>query len=231
MSEFYQIIFAIVLVSITIFVFLKLQKNFTRLEHWAQHHNLNYKKGYSRTLRAERFSKNKGKTFFQSRSIKSNFDTAPSVEGIFNGRQFWLYGIVGIYPFNKVSEPSKNNNDRRQNFFGWGMEFKTQNIPVSMIVRRSYLGGQDEVDIESVNFEKLYHIDVYEGRGTLQLLDPMMIQFIMDSEIAAFEFSDSSVVLYHTLHKPKRDQLDNMLKVGLKVAEQVDRNFPLGKYS
>ncbi len=99
-----------------------------------------------------------------------------------------------------------------------------------MIMRRSFLGGKDKVNVESINFEKLYHIDVYEGRRTLRLLDPMMIQIIMDSGVAAFEFSDKSAVLYYTLHKPNRDQLDNMLKVGLKVAEQVDRNFPLGKY-
>lgn len=99
-----------------------------------------------------------------------------------------------------------------------------------MIVKKKFLGGKDKIDTESITFEKFYQVDVYEGKGTLQLLEPNMMQLIIDSDIAAFEFSDSSVALYYTLYNPDQERLDKMLEYGLKIAEQVNRNFPMGKY-
>ncbi len=244
---FYQLLFVVIFAGAVVIILYNIRRNFIKLKHWAMHHNFNYHPGFSRSLRLERFAENKNKSFFKSRSVQGNFDTAPAIEGIFNGRQFWFFGLVGVYPFNKMIGPTdykfgdfsmaqpllasqKKINDRRQKFTGWCMEFKTYRIPISMIVRRNYLGGKDELNTESVNFEKLYHVDIYEGHGTLQLLDPMMIQLITDSGVAAFEFSDNSVVLYFTLYNPNQDQLDKMLEVGLKIAEQVDRNFPMSKY-
>lgn len=244
---FFQLLFVTIFAAMVVFIMYRLRKNFTWLEHWASQHKFKYRKGFSRAMRFERFNESRHKSYFKSRSVKSNFDTAPSIEGQYNNKRFWFFGLIGVYPFNKILGSSnykfwdfslkislidynKKVNDRRQKFVGWCMEFKTVQIPISLIVRRDYLGGKDEIDTESINFEKLYHVDVYEGKGTLQLLDPMMIQLIMESGIAAFEFSNSSVALYYTLHKPTLDQLDHMLEVGSKIAEQVDLNFPLGKY-
>lgn len=244
---FFQLLFVTIFAGVVVFILYRLRKNFIWLQHWSEHYKLKYKKGFSRGTRFERFNENKNKSFFKSRTVQANYDTAPSVEGTYKGRQLWLFGLVGIYPFNKMIGPSnykfwdfsisqsllatqKKINDRRQKFTGWCMEFKTKKMPISLIVRRNYMGGNDEVDTESVDFEKLYQVDIYEGKGTLQLLDPNMIQLINDSGIVAFEFSDSSVALYYTLYKPTRDQLDNMLETGLKIAEQVDRNFPMSKY-
>ena len=245
---FIQLLFVSVFFFAVAWIINRLRRNYIWLKHWAMHYNFKFREKASNAVRMDRFYESRDKQYFKSRSVKPNFDEAPAIEGKINKRKIWIFGFIGVYPFNKILHTggykfwdfslrnpifpdNRKIKDNRQKFTGWCMEISTHKVPISLIVRRNYLGGRDEIDTESHNFEKIYHVDVYNGHGTLQLLDPMMIQLIMDSGISAFEFSDSSVALYYTLYKPSRDQLDKMLGVGLKVAEQVDRNFPLGKFN
>ncbi len=77
----FQLLYTIILISITIIVIFKLKRNYSMIKHWAMHHNLEFKKGFSRAMRFKRFYENKGKKFFKSKTVKSNFDKAPAIEG------------------------------------------------------------------------------------------------------------------------------------------------------
>lgn len=211
------------------------------MEQWAQEHNLHFMKDGARYLREARFKKSPNKKYFESRSVKYEHDTVPYIDGKIEGRNFLLFSLVGRAPANSylrtvhspyhvIGNVKKTEGGVLGDFHGWCMELETHRLPVALAVYRTFVGNKDTVNTESRQFEKMYHVEARAGHGTLQLLDPVLIELITQSGIAAFEFSDSSVVLYYTMPTLKKDILDTMLDAGLKIAEQVDRNFPLGKY-
>ncbi len=112
---------------------------------------------------------------------------------------------------------------------GWCFDIQTNPMPVFVRVMDRFFGAPDRMDVESNSFEKRYDLNVKREGAVLQLLDPGMIDILNNAHIAGVEFGDSSVVLYLTLLN-KLSDFDLMVDWGLKIAHQVDHNFPLGKY-
>ena len=88
----------------------------------------------------------------------------------------------------------------------------------------------DEFDTESISFENKYGLNTKREGTVLQLLDPNMIEIFRNNDIPGVEFGDQSLALYIPYCTIKMRDLEKYLLVVIKIAEQVDRNFPLGKY-
>lgn len=233
-------LFIVLLFVIMIFVFSSFYSWKTTIKKWVEDNNFNLIED-GKKLQLERIKNNPNKSYFNTRNIKFNIDNKYFIFGDVKGIKIWFYPFIGYPPQGSYLQTSKNPfhmitdillpvGNSVGHIQGWCMEIETIPLPLSMDVYRTYVRKKDEVDTESNKFESLYHVDVNNGRGTLQLLDPVMIEIITESNIAAFEFSERSVALFYTINTISREKIDNMLKVGLKVAKQVDRNFPLGKY-
>ncbi|XOU94632.1 MAG: hypothetical protein ACNFW9_01050 [Candidatus Kerfeldbacteria bacterium] len=238
-----QLIFALfilLLFAIMIFSFSSFYSWKTTVKKWVSDNNFNLIEE-GKKLQLERINSNPNKSYFNTRNIKFNINNKYFVFGNVKGRKIWFYPFIGYPPQGSYLQTSKNPfhmitdtilpvDNSVGHIQGWCMEIETIKLPLTMDVYRTYVRPKDEIDTESNSFERLYHIDVKNGQGTLQLLDPVMIEIITSSKIVAYEFSDRSVALFYTMHSISRDKIDQMLNVGIKVAEQVDRNFPLGKY-
>jgi hypothetical protein len=218
-------------------------------EHWSKKIGLRVYKGENTMRYVDRFSANTGKTFFNAeRMIESNEGTF-FAEGQINGRQIWVYRLTGTPPPGSGLGTLRNRQTTRSRdtvlgwftdnnsvtvteriFYGWGMEIETKTIPQTVTVAKKFIKHEDVLDIESAAFERKYDISNTQDSQVLQLLDPVLLQYVQESQCAAIEISDSSVLLLFTLSEIPLETLDAMLQAGLKIAEQVDRNFPLASY-
>ncbi len=214
----------------------------TDLKIWAHQNELNYAQQGMRAMIDVRLASSPGKHFFNARSlIKSAANpaipltvggilspltdlnpakiTGPVAYGTIENRPVWIWPlVVQLFGVSVSKRP----------FLGWCFELSTHTIPVRVLVTRKFIGSRDTLDTESTSFEKLYEISGQRDHSILQLLDPVMMELILHSQISALEFSDRSVVLYHTIPPPRKETLDTYLYWGIKIAEQVDRNFPIG---
>ncbi|MFA5135652.1 MAG: hypothetical protein WC505_07770 [Patescibacteria group bacterium] len=205
-------------------------RGFSAAERWGHAHQLTVTHSSARLSIEARFRANPGKALYSARSFLSEIDESrigPFISGTVKGRPVWAYPFYGRHDL----QPSLIDTRGRSRYMrGWFVEIATHRMPVSLRISKRRLAEHDDIDTESRVFEKLYHVDVIDGYGTLQLLEPVMIEHITNSGISSLEFSDQSVVLLYSLSHPPVQVLDRMLETGIKIAEQVDRNFPMGKY-
>lgn len=111
----------------------------------------------------------------------------------------------------------------------WCMEVQTVSMQHRVTVTRRKIQEGDVLNTESRDFEKTFDISETQESGVLQLLDPAMMDCLMQSPADAIEFSDQSVVLYRFSRKVTPDMLEQMCQSGLQIAQQVDRNYPKAK--
>jgi hypothetical protein len=214
----------------------------TKFLKWILDHGLKSNQNPDRAI-SERIAANPQKSFFQAREVEQKPLHKRIFEGMAENRKIWIYSLIGKPPAggylssfeisNSISSHFKLSGFVRQREFRismWCLEFETTIIPISTFVYRRFVQNIDRINTESNDFERLYHVETYSGHQTLQLLDPAMMQILIDNKLTAIEFSDSSIVLYYTMSAPKKEALDNLYDVGLKIAHQVEHNFPLGKY-
>ncbi|MFA6908865.1 MAG: hypothetical protein WC289_03170 [Patescibacteria group bacterium] len=208
---------------------------------WAQEQGLTYLNTDCATIIEDRFRASPTKTFFNARTFFQHrphpgrtfsftapldsesrpvINTIPVIQGTIGGRDVWVWPISGSLSLASVMS--------NRYFCGWCFEISTHRIPLTAAVTKKFLGHHDTLDTESNSFEKAYNISVKRDGIALQLLDPVMMELIQGADISAIEFSDQSVVLYHTLYPPTRESLAKYLYWGTKIAQQVDRNFPRG---
>lgn len=223
---FFSITFFIVLISV------KPNKKWSIiLSEWTKQNNINFELQNIKRFE-ERLSKNPNKYYFGMRN--TNWWDAKRdifVSGSINNKQIWFYKFTGISLYRSLLREIRNTFiDSERSIKGWCLEVSTHRHDAQLLIYKTHLRNIDNLNIESNEFEKKYHIDVRGGHGTLQLLDPNILHQIINSNLTALEFSDSSLVVYTTKLKPSVNDLNNMLHNALKIAEQVDRNFPLGKY-
>ncbi|MFA6098676.1 MAG: hypothetical protein WCV50_02785 [Patescibacteria group bacterium] len=217
------------------------------LSHWAENYGLRLSMAGNVFKSVDRLAANRGKDYYKARQVMDSRDDGPFLEGKYKNRKVWIYEIVGeavpgsgvgtsrTYVNQKenyllgIPFSSQKTHDLKRVFYGWCFEFSTHTIPFHLLVSRRFLEGEDKMDTESGQFERDYDINKDAGIQGLQLLDPVMMELIYNSKIASVEFSDSSVVLCYTQPQMDYEVMDNIMEYGVKMAEQVDRNFPLDK--
>ncbi len=206
----------------------------TQVKQWVAHKRLTYysKNCYKRVQ--ERFLANTKKDFFGAKRMKPNiikYNTNYFIEGRISGRPVYIYPLVGrtygklgglFYAFDRQDAPAV--------FYGHCVEIGINEIPGDVILTRKNMGELDTIDTESGKFEKMYNINSPKEASVLQLFEPSMIDLINHIDIAAIEFSDCSIIMYYTLSVDLIKKFNSMLYWGLKIADQIDRNFPLNKY-
>ncbi len=199
------------------------------LKHWTHYNKFDYAYENVKEKVQQRFNENFRKGFFKARSnISTFFSQKFYINGKYKNRDIKVFSIIGNLSFLSYNIPTMGN---KRMFHGYCFEISTNKIPTHALITKRFLGEKDRLDIESNKFEKIYNLDVSRKGSVLQLLDPVMLQLILDSDFPAFEFSDSSVILYSLkIYDLKYEKLDKYLDNGIKIAEQVDRNFPMGKY-
>lgn len=236
-----QWVFTVLVVALVTYILYMFFTPSSDLKTWAEQKGLVYTATRMRSIIDSRLAANPSKEFFGmrtlAREVKSpsynlsivsalssmaqtdpSMISGPVVQGAIGGRTIWIYPVMG-----KVLRDSISSHV----FSGWCFEFETHKIPIRVLTTRRFLDDYDTLDTESRSFEKLYDINVRREGTALQLLDPVMMELIEHSDISALEFSDSSVALYHTLLPAKQEKLNSYAHWGMKIAEQVDRNFPL----
>ncbi|MFH0805012.1 MAG: hypothetical protein V1916_02340 [Patescibacteria group bacterium] len=241
-TELLQLVFGVIITGIAVYFTVKLSKTKYNLRSWSEQHGIGYRPINCYKEIWQRFDVSPEKKFLNARKVhykdppplttvwgqmntreeQRYFVDGPFASGTIGNRNIWIYKIDGNLHVASVTWTSL--------FFGWCMELSIHSIPVSVSVHKRFIGHHDKLDTESVAFEKLYDVDVVREGKVLQLLDPVMMELILHSGISAIEFSDSSIILFHTIFPPTKEDLDKYLDCGIKIAEQVDRNFPLGKY-
>lgn len=212
------------------------------LKHWADGHGLKFQAAGNQLKHIDRLTANKGKHFFNAEKVMNWQDDSIFIEGVIKDRKIWIYEIVGKPSFGSgmgtvrsvllPDDAALNAGESRKSkiekiFYGWCIEVGTHSVPQKVLVTRKFIAGQDTHDTESHSFEDEYNVSS-EEKNILQLLDPVMMDLIHRSKVAAVEISDASVVLYYTLPRIDYEILDSLLEYGIKIAIQVDRNFPLG---
>jgi len=196
---------------------------------WAEKNNLSYdKKNLDRQL-IFRIEANQGKKILKSLANRIKNNTfkfkGPFIYGTIQGRKVWLYRAEGNLSVNVQGYQVERIY----------MEIETHKIPERLMVYKhlTEFWKIDELDVESKDFNFKYGLDIEKGCESLQLLDPNMIEILTKFKLTAIEFSDSSVLLCEIIELGRIDaeiKLDIFLHWGLEIAEQVDRNFPMGKY-
>lgn len=218
------------------------------VQSWAEMHAMRFRKSGNWNDQAARMEASPEKTFFRADQVMDFEDDGPMASGTIKNRKVWLYSIVGrSRPGSKiVSYRSRNlppthdildvlmnqqSDDVEHIMYMWCLEIHTNPIPLAVAVSRKDINEEDIINTESVAFEQRYNIHNTQDSMILQLLDPAMMHCIMESRVDAIEFSDSSIVLYELNKHISLEVLNAMLEAGLKIAEQVDRNYPLAKYA
>ncbi|XOU94633.1 MAG: hypothetical protein ACNFW9_01055 [Candidatus Kerfeldbacteria bacterium] len=209
-----------------------MNSNKKNLEKWAKDKGLDFFAINARKQIKNRLKMNPNKNFFAANEIRQIFNRSnavmipekyidgPYIEGYIRKRMIYIYPIKGAMFLSHFGS----------NFIGVCLEIGTSKIPVNALVTRKYLYDFDKLDTESRYFEKLYDCNIQREGKILQLLDPVMIELIEYSSISAIEFSDSSIVLYSIIFPPKIEKINYLTYWGIKIADQVDRNFPMSKY-
>ncbi|XOU94629.1 MAG: hypothetical protein ACNFW9_01035 [Candidatus Kerfeldbacteria bacterium] len=200
------------------------------LKHWAHYYKFDFAHENVKEKIQQRFNENLRKGFFKARSnIEVFFSQKFYINGKYKDRDIKVFSIIGNPSFLSYNIPTMGN---KRKFHGYCFEISISKIPTHAFITKNFLGEKDKLDIESNEFEKLYNIDVSRKGLVLQLLDPVILELILDSGVTAIEFSESSIIIYSfKIYDLKYETLDHMLEKGIKIAEQVDRNFPLSKYN
>lgn len=219
------------------------------IEGWAMTHGFHYSAVANWNAQAARMEASPQKTFFRADQVMDLEDDGPMVSGQLQNRSVWLFSLVGRprYGNQKTSSRIRRMNESNSLFesffispqpdrtekvmYIWSLEISTNPIPLPVTVSRRDLREDDIINTESIHFEQRYNIHNTRDSLILQLLDPAMMAFIIDSRVDAIEFSDSSIVLYELNKHISIDVLNAMLTAGLQIAQQVDRNYPLAKYA
>lgn len=216
------------------------------LIHWGRSRGLRVHEGYTMWHITDRFRANPGKTFFEAEKFMMESDMRTMLEGQSAGRTLWVYPIVGKVFYGSMMGFSRsyvidvhrqtdhlsghvierNQHGNVRVFRGWCMEISTKRIPQNITLTKKFFRAPDMLDTESRDFEKTYDVHGMQDSMVLQLLDPAMMSLILDSGAAAVEISDASLVLYHTAEEPDLEMLEKYYTCGIKIAEQIDRNFP-----
>jgi hypothetical protein len=215
------------------------------VRHWAERSGLRFWAAGNQMRQAARMEASPEKHFFRADRVMELEDDGPYAEGDVQGRRVYLYTFVGqpklwsskgevrvrypeykpnIFGFGDRAQAAQ----RTRIMYGWALEVATHPIPHRASVVRRDLHEGDQLTTESRTFESRYDITDVTDSLVLQLLDPAMVQLIEASRADAIEFSDQSVVLYEFSEHVTYDVLDARLEAGLKIAKQVDRNYPLG---
>lgn len=253
--DFFKVLFGAIILAGIVGV---LKKVFTKFDAssdhlaklWAKHHLLSVFTGINTLRYEDRFDANPGKTFFDARKVINSNEQTFFAEGQIQKRHVWLYRITGRPPFgsglgttrSKQTTPAKASfvdvfTDNRTEtiservFYGWCLEIETKHIPQTVTITKKFINKEDVLDTESNTFEKKYDISNTTDSLVLQLLDPVLIERVHDSQCSAIEISDASILLYFTLSDITLEVLDALLQNGIHIAEQVDQNFPLAKKS
>ncbi len=227
------------------------------VREWAKQHGLRYFNIGNQLRQAARMEANREKDFFRADLAMTMEDDGPYVEGAVHGRNVWLYVSVGrprpgslhtitrdrevevptlsragmLSSFLNGSSGMQTVRQAQQVLYAWCLEIGTNPIPHHLRITRQGLQEADELDTESRAFEDRYDVNNFDDSLSLQLLDPHMIQLVEESRADAIEFSDSSVVIYELSQHTTTAVLEALLAAGLRIAEQVDRNYPLSKYA
>jgi hypothetical protein len=217
-------------------------------EGWAQKHGLHYRVSANWHAQAARMEASPEKTFFRADQVMDLEDDSPFASGMVQDRMVWAYGIVGKPRIGSGAATQRAHRvdtessmlgipTTRENFvvesvmYLWCIEVSTNPIPFTLTITRQNMREPDVLNTESADFEKRYDISNTQDSMVLQLLDPAMMDAIMQSRADAIEFSDSSVVFYEVSKHVTMETLDAMLAGAISIAKQVDRNYPLGKYA
>lgn len=227
------------------------------IKAWAQKYGLRFFNIANQLRQAARMEVNTGKDFFRADQVMHMGHDGPYVEGKVKGRNVWLYMIAGraryrslhgidvegVSVSHQTSTLLKSLEPLGEDFFerttpaqqqtimyAWCLEISTHPIPHRLRITRQSMQEDDELNTEGRDFEKRYDVNNFEDSLALQLLDPHMMQLILDSHVDAIEFSDSSLVIYELNKHTTAEVLDALLNAGLQIAQQVDQNYPLGKY-
>ncbi len=219
------------------------------IEGWATKHGFRYRAAGNWNEQAARMEASPQKTFFRADQVMDLEDDGPMASGTTHGRSVWLFNLVGRprrgskKASSRLRRPDKNatllenvlysqsENQMEKVMYMWSLEISTHPIPLAVSVSRRDMNEDDIINTESVHFEQRYNIHNTQDSLILQLIDPAMMHLIIESRVDAIEFSDSSIVLYELNKHISLDVLNAMLEAGLKIAEQVDRNYPLAKYA
>ena len=218
------------------------------VRHWAERHGLRFWASGNQMRQVARMEASPAKHFFRADRVMELEDDGPYAEGDVRGRRVYLYTFVGQpRTWSAKGETRVRSTETVPNFFGldigkpkdqrvrimygWVLEVATHPIPHRASIVRRDLHEGDQLTTESRSFESLYDTTDVTDSLVLQLLDPAMMQHIEATRADAIEFSDQSVALYELSEHVTYDVLDAMLEGGLRIAEQVDRNYPLAKYA
>jgi hypothetical protein len=220
------------------------QKLYEVVKLWADPLGLQVRAEGNSTRIMERMEASPNKDFFRADVALDTGDDSFFVAGKVQEKKIWVYALRAI---------SRKEIDRARSpiqpggHFTWGlldnsgphnqpippveipvwcMEVQTVSMQHRVTVARKKIQEGDVLDTESQDFESTFDISETQESGVLQLLDPAMMDCIMQSPADAFEFSDQSVVLYRFSRKVTPDMLEQMCQSGLQIAQQVDRNYP-----
>jgi len=250
-------VIVVVLLAITAYIYLQVKGSFSftkksdglnavLLRHWSQNYGFVFSDQFNELKNIDRLSASPGKKFFDAEIMMQSDDDGPFVQGEYHERRIWVYPIIGKAPtpglssgtrsfssWNELAIPWEEKQDKKKEsymiFTPWCLEMSHKRIPHRVIITSKKMHVEDWLDTESRSFEDDYDISGIRESEVLQLLDPVMIDLIYNSHADAIEISDGSTVLFHAQKKLDYDVLDRMLEFGEKIAQQVERNFPLAK--
>jgi hypothetical protein len=90
------------------------------------------------------------------------------------------------------------------------------NIPYVAVARReltgTVIGGPPAVELESIEFDKRFNVKAKDRRSAVMLLDPAMMQLVLDCEQVSFVMSGARVLAY----------INRFAEPGHKLAEPVE---------
>ena len=196
---------------------------------------------------AERMEASPNKEFFRADIAMDTTDDSCFVRGAQANRQVWFYALKAVSKSNveNLQKTSFIESGFSHSLFDprgphyaeitlpemnvWCMELQTVSMPNRVTVARKKIKEGDVLDTESNAFEKTFDISDTQESDVLQLIDPAMMDCLMQSPADAFEFADQSVVIYKFSRDISPDMLEQMLQSGLQIAQQVDRNYPKAK--
>jgi hypothetical protein len=104
------------------------------------------------------------------------------------------------------------------------------NLPKVAIARKS-TNTPSKVRVETNELSDWYNINAAREAENLQLLDPHMLQLIQEAQPYAVEFSGKSIVVVFACFPLTNNKLDSTLQQSMAIADQADKNFPLGVYA
>ncbi len=194
----------------------------------------------------ERMEASPEKHFFRADVALDETDDSFFVAGEVRQKKVWVYAAKAISQreMNELRQtPGKftlglfkpgsslAQQPMHTEMFVWCMEIQTAPIQHQVTVTRKKVQEGDVLTTESRDFEKTFDISGTQESDVLQLLDPAMMDLLLQSPADALEFSDQSVILYRFNRDISAELLEQTLQSGLAIAQQVDRNYPKAKHA